>query len=343
MEFVEGESLEGFLKRAGRLDVKLALQITRQVAGGLAAIHKRKLVHRDIKPSNIIVFVEEGGVVTAKIIDLGLAKPATDAPAEDEISATGAFAGTPEFASPEQFAGVNVDIRSDLYSLGVTLWGMLTGQVPFRASPAEVMDQHRHRQWPDDQLKGVPQPLVVFLELLLEKDPAQRLQSPSEVLEVLPLIADAIYAGLRLVKTIRVFVSSTGDVQKERHLADRVMRSMAAEFNLSVSISCPNFHRLTEDLDGLGTEQAGNDGRLVLCPYFLEDQSFGREGEDQRQIPNTAAFELVICILWSRLGSPFAPLLKLPDGSPAASGTEYEIAWAVYQARKNEGVPRLHV
>ncbi len=343
MEFVEGQTLHNLIKQSGQLEAKLALEIAGQVAAGLAAVHKKNLVHRDIKPSNIMVSLDERGRPVTKIIDLGLAKAIEEPLTEAAISMPGVFAGTPEFASPEQFAGVNVDIRSDLYSLGVTLWEMLTGQVPFRGSPAEVMDQHRHRQLPVEQLKGVPQPLVVFLELLLEKNPAQRFQNPSEVLEVLPLIADAIYAGRRLVKTIRVFVSSTGDVQKERHLADRVMRSMAAEFNLSVSISCPNFNRLTEDLDGLGTEQARNDGRLVLCPYFWEYQSFGREGEDQRQIPNTAEFELVICILWSRLGSPFAPVLKLPDGSPAASGTEYEIAWALDQARKNEGVPRLHV
>jgi serine/threonine-protein kinase len=94
----------------------------------LAAIHKRNLVHRDIKPSNIMVLLEEQGGITAKIIDLGLAKPATEAPAEAAISTPGAFAGTPEFASPEQFAGVTVDIRSDLYALGVTLWEMLTSQ-----------------------------------------------------------------------------------------------------------------------------------------------------------------------------------------------------------------------
>jgi len=78
-------------------------------------MHQSKLVHRDIKPSNIMVSIEEGSTVTAKIIDLGLAKGAPDAPAEAAISTPGAFAGTPEFASPEQFAGVGVDIRSDLY------------------------------------------------------------------------------------------------------------------------------------------------------------------------------------------------------------------------------------
>src|SRR5580693_1261498 len=170
MEFVAGETLENLIKRSGRLEVKLALEIATQVAAGLAAVHKQKLVHRDIKPSNIMVNLE-GGAVTVKIIDLGLAKPAPDAPAEAAISIPGAFAGTPEFASPEQFAGVGVDIRSDLYSLGVTLWEMVTGHVVFRGSPAELMYQHQHAPVPLDQLEAVPQPVVVLIEALLEKDP----------------------------------------------------------------------------------------------------------------------------------------------------------------------------
>jgi serine/threonine protein kinase len=136
-----------------------SLPLTHESAAGLAAIHKQKLVHRDIKPSNIMVSLEEGGAVTAKIIDLGLAKPAFDAPAEAAISTPGAFAGTREFASPEQFAGVGVDIRSDLYSLGVTLWEMLAGQAPFRGSSAEVMYQHQHVPLPLDLLGVVPQPV----------------------------------------------------------------------------------------------------------------------------------------------------------------------------------------
>ena len=103
-------------------------------------MHQLKLVHRDIKPSNIMVSLEEEGAVTAKIIDLGLAKPVPGAPAESAISIPGTFAGTPEFASPEQFAGFGVDIRSDLYSLGLTLWVMVTGHVMFRGSPAEVIN-----------------------------------------------------------------------------------------------------------------------------------------------------------------------------------------------------------
>jgi eukaryotic-like serine/threonine-protein kinase len=129
MEFVEGETLEKLIKRSGRLEIKPALEITTQVAAGLAAIHKQKLVHRDIKPSNIMVSLEAGGAVTAKIIDLGLAKAANEPGSQTAISTPGGF------ASPEQFAGAGVDIRSDLYSLGLVLWEMLTGQVVFRGAP----------------------------------------------------------------------------------------------------------------------------------------------------------------------------------------------------------------
>jgi serine/threonine protein kinase len=194
MEFAEGETLENLIKHSGRLAVKLALEIATQVAAGLAAVHKQKLVHRDIKPSNIMVSVEEGNTVTAKIIDLGLAKPAPNAPAEAAISTLGAFAGTPEFASPEQFAGVGVDIRSDLYSLGVVLWEMVTGHVVFRGSPAEVMHQHQHAPLPLDLLEAVPQPVVVLLEVLLEKDPGRRFQNSAELLKAMPTITDSIDA-----------------------------------------------------------------------------------------------------------------------------------------------------
>src|SRR6478609_11432197 len=120
-----------------------------------------------------MVCLEEGGAVTAKIIDLGLAKAVSEERSQTAISTPGAFAGTPEFASPEQFAGVGVDIRSDLYSLGVVLWEMVTGHAVFRGSPAEVMYQHLHAPLPLDLLDAIPQPVVVLLKLFLEKDPTR--------------------------------------------------------------------------------------------------------------------------------------------------------------------------
>ncbi|MBV8214255.1 MAG: protein kinase, partial [Verrucomicrobia bacterium] len=192
MEFVEGETLEELIKRSGPLEARLALEIATQVADGLAAIHERNLVHRDIKPTNVMVRLRQEGGVTAKIIDLGLAKTLDESASEAGISSPGAFAGTPEFASPEQFAGVGADIRSDLYSLGVTLWVMVIGQTPFRGTSAEVMYQHQHAPLPLERLKDVPQPVVVLLEKLLEKDPAQRFQTPNELLKTIPTITGAI-------------------------------------------------------------------------------------------------------------------------------------------------------
>jgi serine/threonine protein kinase/predicted ATPase len=200
MEFAEGETLESLIKRSGCVEPMLALEIAGQVATGLAAIHQQNLVHRDIKPSNIMVRLEAGSAGVIKIMDLGLAKAAKEAHSQTAISIPGAFAGTPGFASPEQFAGVGVDIRSDLYSLGATLWTMLTGEAPFTGSPAEVMYQHQHAPLAAEQLKGMPQPVIVLLDVLLEKDPAGRFQTPAELLKAMPTIMGAIDARRRITR-----------------------------------------------------------------------------------------------------------------------------------------------
>jgi tRNA A-37 threonylcarbamoyl transferase component Bud32/predicted ATPase len=200
MEFVEGETLEKLIKRSGRLEARLALEIVTQVAAGLGAVHEQNLVHRDIKPTNIMVRLKEEQGVTAKIIDLGLAKTPDELASEAGISSPGVFVGTPEFASPEQFGGVGVDIRSDLYSLGVTLWVMVTGQTPFRGPSAEVMFQHQHAPLPLERLKDVPQPVVVLIEVLLEKDPSRRFQTPAELLKAMPTITGAMDARRKITR-----------------------------------------------------------------------------------------------------------------------------------------------
>jgi len=200
MEFVEGETLGHLIKRRGRLEVKLALEIMNQVAVGLTAMHKKKLVHRDIKPSNIMVSFEEGDAVNAKIIDLGLAKSVLESGSQTAISVPGEFAGTPEYASPEQLAGVDVDVRSDLYSLGITLWQMLTGKTPFRGTVAQVMYQHLHAPPPIEQLKSIPQAVVVLLQPLLEKDPGRRFQTPAELLKAMTAITDGVDKGSKIMR-----------------------------------------------------------------------------------------------------------------------------------------------
>jgi hypothetical protein len=113
------------------------------------------------------------------------------------------------------------------------------------------------------------------------------------------------------------------------------------EFNLPVSTSRSSFNRLAEQDDARQSES--DQGALILCPYFLDYQKFAMEAGYPGEIPNTVEFDLVVCILWSRLGALPAPNFKMPDGSEPTSGTEYEIGWALDHASKNRGVPPLHV
>jgi TolB-like protein len=128
---------------------------------------------------------------------LGLAKGVEE---EGSICAAGSFAGTPCYASPEQFAGVGVDIRSDLYSLGIVLWETLTGSLPFQGTNSELLSQHLHAVLPADRLARVPKQLVPLLELLLEKDRALRFHTPNDLLKALAIVNDAIDSGHRLTK-----------------------------------------------------------------------------------------------------------------------------------------------
>jgi serine/threonine protein kinase len=224
MEFVEGETLETLIRRRGRLETELALEIVTQAAAGLAAIHKQHLVHRDIKPSNIMLSWEEGRLESVKIIDLGLAKGVT----EDTLSIAGSFIGTPTYASPEQFAGLGTDIRSDLYSLGVTLWETLLGKPPFYGSAAELMDQHQHAAPPFEKLRGIPGPIIALVQVLLAKDPSQRFQSPAQLQLALTKVRGAIGSGVQLTPDELRSVSAgdrgrikTEAEQAEHSLGDR--------------------------------------------------------------------------------------------------------------------------
>jgi eukaryotic-like serine/threonine-protein kinase len=189
MEFVEGENLDHLIKRQGPLQPALALDITDQVAAALGAAQKQQIVHRDIKPANIMICYGEKGIVTVKVIDFGLARPVAGAQSATALSTPGTFAGTVLFASPEQCSGAEVDIRSDIYSLGVTLWEMLTGKVPFSGTTSQVIRLHLCAPPPVDQLANIPPPVVTLLQHMLEKDPVNRPQEPS-----------ALQAALRTVK-----------------------------------------------------------------------------------------------------------------------------------------------
>jgi serine/threonine protein kinase/TPR repeat protein len=183
MEFIDGETVESFMQRHGAIPTLFALEIASQVSRALAAAEKQGLVHRDIKPSNLMLVRQDGDdEYTTKVIDFGLAKAADSESGHETATLTmGGFLGTPHFASPEQLEERVLDTRSDIYSLGVTLYYMLAGRTPFTGSLAQVMSQHLHREPPLELLSGQPREVIALLERMLAKDPADRPQSPADL------------------------------------------------------------------------------------------------------------------------------------------------------------------
>ena len=163
MEFVDGETLDAYSQRAGKIPVATALEILDQVADALGAAGQSGLVHRDIKPSNIMIFTDFNGKLTAKLIDFGLAKSFQRIEGDSSATLTLAgFVGTPAYASPEQLENQELDTRTDIYSLGVTLYYMLCGKPPFSGSLASVISQHLTRPIPVSALI-TQQPEIVQL------------------------------------------------------------------------------------------------------------------------------------------------------------------------------------
>src|SRR6266511_2121412 len=178
MELIEGETLEACVRRDGPLSAKQALEIAIQITRALIAAAAHNLIHRDLKPGNIML---TGGnpattEVEVKVIDFGLAKAIADAGGEMDLT-HGEFVGTPNFASPEQFGSGPVDVRSDIYSLGATLWFALTGKTPFAGRTIEEIRRAQQSDaLPIEQLKAarVPSRLRSLLKSILALEPAAR-------------------------------------------------------------------------------------------------------------------------------------------------------------------------
>jgi serine/threonine protein kinase/Tfp pilus assembly protein PilF len=185
MELIEGETLDERVHRAGPLDVCTTIDIAQQVTAALSVAEKHGLVHRDLKPANLMLVSSEretvGGISNnekqvVKIIDFGLAK-ALRAPVDPMSLTRGGFVGTPEFASPEQFEHAALDVRSDIYSLGATLWFALTGRTPFAGHRVEeIHDSQKSDALPMEELKvaHVPSRLRSLVAAMLALEPASR-------------------------------------------------------------------------------------------------------------------------------------------------------------------------
>jgi len=168
-EFIDGENLKEHVVRAGRLEVQEALEIAVEVARGLAFAHEQGLVHRDVKPQNILL----NGDGRAKVTDFGIARSVE----VDGMTQTGTVLGTSNYIAPEQASGQPVDAHSDVYALGVVLYELLAGEVPFPGeSFIAVAMKHMHEPAPNllDVRGDVPPRVAAAIDRALEKDPEQR-------------------------------------------------------------------------------------------------------------------------------------------------------------------------
>src|SRR5689334_11847306 len=191
MELVEGETLEAKVRREGPMPLAVALEVIEQTARALAAAEACGVVHRDIKPSNIMLESDPGGCAPiVKVIDYGIAKILNPEVERGAEKTQPGFIGTPAFASPEQFAPseqTKIDTRSDIYSLGVTFWYLLSGRVPFVGRTLREVATKQAEELPLEQLKNthVPARVVTLLQSMLAVDPAKRPQTARELLSAI--------------------------------------------------------------------------------------------------------------------------------------------------------------
>lgn len=194
MEYVPGEDLKSLIRRVKQLAPATAVNVAREIAEGLAEAHRLGIVHRDLKPSNIMID-KEG---SARIMDFGIARGA----AGEGITGEGMIIGTPEYMSPEQAGGKEVDRRSDIYSLGAILYEMLTGRAPFEGeTPFSVALKHKSEPPPDPRKLNpqIPANLGRIVLKCLEKDPAKRFQTAEEILSDLAGAAQAFPTSERSI------------------------------------------------------------------------------------------------------------------------------------------------
>jgi serine/threonine protein kinase len=194
MEFVEGEDLERYVHSRGPLSPRDGLLVIHQVAQALEAAQSHQLIHRDIKPGNIMTRANRLGDLEVKLIDFGLAR-LTDPTDSDagQITHSQDFVGSPAFASPEQCEmHGTLDTRSDIYSLGVTLWYLLLAKLPFTGTVGQLLVAHAVKAPPWSDLQSLPAAVVDLLKRMLAKDPMERPQTPAELQEAI----EKVIAGL---------------------------------------------------------------------------------------------------------------------------------------------------
>lgn len=285
MEFIDGVTLADILKTAGPPDIPLALEITHQTLLALGYLHRRSLVHRDVAPDNLMLSRDEDGNPRVKVIDLGIAK-ALDKTVE--MTSTGVFLGKVKYCSPEQLGGLNkgetLDGRSDLYSLGIVVYEMLTGQRPLRGeTPRELFAAH---------LFTPPIPFA-------ETDPQGRIPEPvrAAVLKALEKKREDRYASAdEFDREILRLKAQVGEVDQGDSTMRMILMARATPLSPVESVTASAQDRLDRQFRAQSTPTPMKTGNLTVVPTLAGDQDAtigtappGTFGSARRPLPSGTA------------------------------------------------------
>ena len=242
MEYVDGESLRAYLKRAGKLTPERVIDLTRQITAGLSEAHAQGVIHRDLKPENVML--GRDGLV--KLLDFGIARAI-----ESDVVAARTIMGTPEYMAPEQSQGKAIDQRADLYALGLILYECLTGRRAFSgATPVEIaLKQLKEKPLPPRKfLSSVPPNLEAAVMRCLEKEPARRFASASELQRALVQPGTLSQQAPRMRKTAVFVIVGLLAVLGAYKMLNRQGQPAASSQVQEASANLPDRQQIPEEL-----------------------------------------------------------------------------------------------
>jgi serine/threonine protein kinase len=248
MEFIDGQALDAVIEEAGALSPQRAVKILGQICGALDEAHGQGVIHRDLKPENIVLTERLGKKDFVKVLDFGIAARSESANAEQEAKLTqqGMVLGTPPYMSPEQFTGVELDRRSDVYSLGCMAYEMLTGQLPFTATtPWQWATQHMTAQpFPIGDIPSgaaIPHQMRSAVMQALEKDPDARPATAGEFLKLLEagLMGADASAPTEAMQAVPLLSISGGASPKTQNTETQSVMSATQGFEAPKKSSAP--------------------------------------------------------------------------------------------------------
>ena len=313
LEYLEGRTLRSELE-AGALAPARALGIARGIALGMAAAHATGIVHRDLKPENVMLVTRDGDPDFVKVLDFGIARVEhRGGEGGKALTSAGAVLGTPQYMAPEQALGNAIDARTDLYTLGVMLFEMLTGDCPFRGSAVALLQQHLLAPappLPPAVGERVPFEVQALLARLLAKEPAARPANATEV-------AVALHESLLALRASgpRIVVSN-GAVPSAARAATQWLRAQASE--------------------GAATKQVARVAawlRSTAAPLLSRASTFGRERPKVTWIAGSGVAVAVTLVLIASTSSHRAA------PAPSLAATATTVAPVATQTQEEEALP----